>query len=222
MLLTPRAAAYNQCGLQSWNYCNSQNFTEFTESQGWKRPSRSLSPTHALTPQLDHGTKCHIQYFFKYSQGWWLYHLPRQTIAVLYHSFCRKLFPNIQPIFPLVQFKAVSSGSVSAAWRKSPTPAEHSHLSGSCREWWGHPWVSFSPGWTTPAPSALPHRVCVPDPSQGLCSRPLSSLVASFASPGHTRVSMSSLNWGDRTGHRSRGGSIPSCNCNSTAQLSNI
>ncbi|RMC09948.1 hypothetical protein DUI87_12735 [Hirundo rustica rustica] len=39
-----------------------------TKCVGWKRPSRSSSPTHALTPQLDHGIECHIQSFFKHIQ----------------------------------------------------------------------------------------------------------------------------------------------------------
>ena len=43
-------------------------FAEFSELLGWKRPSRSSSPTHALTFHLDHGTKCHIQSFLNTSQ----------------------------------------------------------------------------------------------------------------------------------------------------------
>ena len=40
-----------------------------TESPGWKRSSRSLSPTHALTPpQLNHGTECHMQSFLNTSR----------------------------------------------------------------------------------------------------------------------------------------------------------
>lgn len=43
---------------------------------------------------------------------------PRQTIPILYRSFCNKLFPNIQPMFPLVQLKIVSSCSVSCYLEK--------------------------------------------------------------------------------------------------------
>lgn len=49
----------------------------FTESPGWRRPSRS-SP--ALTPQLHPVTQCHFQAFFKHIQGQSPRHLPGQTI----------------------------------------------------------------------------------------------------------------------------------------------
>ena len=67
LLWTCRPAA-KPGGVAGWWHQSSVLFTEFTESLGWKRPPRSSSPTHAPTPQLNHGTECHIQTFLNTSR----------------------------------------------------------------------------------------------------------------------------------------------------------
>jgi len=42
-------------------------------------------------------------------QGWWLHHLPGQSVPMPHCSFGEEIFPNIQLEPPLVQFKDVTS-----------------------------------------------------------------------------------------------------------------
>jgi len=90
-------------------------YPEFIESLnclGWRRPSRSLSPTINLTlsiPPLNHVLKLRIYASFKHLQGWCLNHFPGQPVPVLYNSFSEEIFPNVQSKPALLQLDAVSS-----------------------------------------------------------------------------------------------------------------
>jgi len=52
---------------------------------------------------------------------------------------------------------------------------EGMELFSSCREWWSRPCVFSSPDWIFPVPSASPHKICAPGPSQ-LCWPSLDTL----------------------------------------------
>ena len=86
---------------------------ESQNRSGWKRPSRSSSPTttqpsYPNKPPLNHVLEHHIQTVFKHIQGWWLNPLPGEPIPVLNHPFCKEVFLDIQPKPPLVQLEAIS------------------------------------------------------------------------------------------------------------------
>lgn len=65
----------------------------FTES-GWKSILKPSSPNYNQAPpcQLDHGSKCHIQFFLKH-----FHHIPGQPILMPNHSFHEEIPPNVQP-----------------------------------------------------------------------------------------------------------------------------
>jgi len=68
-------------------------------------------PNHTTltnNPPLRHVPEHHIQTVFKHIQGWWLNHLPGQSIPVLNNPFCKEQFPDIQPELTLVQLEAIS------------------------------------------------------------------------------------------------------------------
>lgn len=64
-------------------------------------------------------------------------------------------------IFPLTPSLSLSGASSAISSHPLPSlggdtePPHHNLLSGSCKELKGPPQISFSPGWTAPAPSAL-------------------------------------------------------------------
>ena len=63
---------------------------------------------------------------FKHIQGWWLNHLPGESIPVLNHSFCKGSFSHTQPKAPLEQLEAISPHPVTSEkkstllWLQSP------------------------------------------------------------------------------------------------------
>ncbi|KAK4823893.1 hypothetical protein QYF61_007958 [Mycteria americana] len=82
---------------------------------GWKRPSRSSSPTVNLalpSPPLNHVPRCHIYTSFKYLQGWRLNHFPGQPVPMPDNPFSEVKFPNIQSKPPLAQLEAISSSPI--------------------------------------------------------------------------------------------------------------
>ena len=50
--------------------------------------------------------------FLKHLQGWLLCHHPEQPVPLHRHSSRKEVFPNIQPVPPLAQPKAVPSDPV--------------------------------------------------------------------------------------------------------------
>nr|XP_054483765.1 uncharacterized protein LOC129117232 [Agelaius phoeniceus]XP_054483773.1 uncharacterized protein LOC129117232 [Agelaius phoeniceus] len=98
-----------------------EQFIEFTESLGLKRPSRPLGPTNALTPQLNHGTKCHIQSLFKTHPGMVTPPFQWADHSSLYLSV-KSFFLISNLYFPVTHLEAVSSGSVSCCLEKETNP----------------------------------------------------------------------------------------------------
>ena len=140
------------------------NTRESQNHKGWKGLLRSLSPTINPSPPcpLNQVPQCHKNTFPEHLQGWWLNHLPGQTVSMPDHSFGENIFPNIQLEYPLAQFKAIPSHPV--AGRRGQPLFCHNLPSGSCRGQQDFPRASSSPDWTIPAPSADPRNTCAPEP----------------------------------------------------------
>jgi len=62
--------------------------------------------------QLDQGAQSPIQPDLECFQGWGIYHLSGQPVAVFHRSHCQKFFPNIQSKSTLPQFKTITPCSV--------------------------------------------------------------------------------------------------------------
>lgn len=61
---SPNPARHSQCFWSLQKTHRQLASHNYTESQGCKGPSRLLSPIHALTPELNHGTECVISISF--------------------------------------------------------------------------------------------------------------------------------------------------------------
>jgi len=55
----------------------------------------------------DQATQSHIQPGLECLQGWGIHSLLGQPVPVCHHPLCEKLPPNIQPKYPLSQFKTI-------------------------------------------------------------------------------------------------------------------
>ncbi|KAK4817898.1 hypothetical protein QYF61_002282 [Mycteria americana] len=111
-----------------WRWLVARALSESQNRIGWKRPSRSSSPTVNLTPPrppLHHVPKHLIPTSFKYLQGWRLNHFPGQPGPMLDNPFREVKFPNIQSKPPLAQLEAISSCPITCYLGKETDP----HLS---------------------------------------------------------------------------------------------
>ncbi|KAK4830945.1 hypothetical protein QYF61_014404 [Mycteria americana] len=120
--ITPKSFSVHKQEVQRGTFPKSQNRI------GWKRPSRSSSPTVNLTlprPPLHHVPKHLIQTSFKYLQGWRLNHFTGKPVPMLDNPFSEEKFPNIQSKPPLVQLEAITSCPISCYLGEETDP----HLS---------------------------------------------------------------------------------------------
>ena len=112
---------------------------ESQHHQGWKRPTRSSSPTIQLPIfSLNHVPQYNFEMFLEHLQQWWLHYLPGQAIPALF-----LVTWEVNPHITTTSFQTVVESN-----KVSPKPP---------------------PDWTIPAPSAAPHKVCTSDPSQLCC-----------------------------------------------------
>lgn len=81
----------------------------------------SHPPDPALCSPLNHVFKCHSHMFLNF-QGWWLHYLPRQAVPVLYNTFHKDIFPDIQYKPPLEQLEVISSCLIACGLGEVPDP----------------------------------------------------------------------------------------------------
>jgi len=66
----------------------------------------------------NHVSQSHICMVLGCLQECLLEHLPGQTVAMHYHSFCEEIVPNFQPEPPLEKLKAIPSCPIAVACKK--------------------------------------------------------------------------------------------------------
>lgn len=137
----------------------------------WKGSLRSswaaVIPAPPLTPSATSS---------KFLHGWWLHHCPGQPTAVLNSPLGEEMLSNMWPKPPLVQSGAVSSCPVTCHSGEGTEPTSLQPPLGNCRGA-DPPGAAFSPWWTLPAVSALPHQTCAPGPSKWLPANSASSSI---------------------------------------------